>query len=100
MVSPPAASTLADRLAGLSGDVALEAEQAWRLRRLVLEMLAHMLALLAGLAAQFAAGTLPAPQPQAIRPLHSPKRPILTGAVARWSHRARDGEGGIEREFP
>ena len=68
MSSPLPSLTLADRLAGLSSDASLEAAEAWRLKRLWLEMLARMFTMLAGLAAQFAAGTLPAPTPQAVRP--------------------------------
>lgn len=55
----------------------------------MLEMLAHILALLAGLASRFAAGTLPAPLPQAPRP--TPARAGLEAAYAPSPGRERNG---------
>ncbi len=90
-------SPLADRFAGLSGDVGRKAEEAWLLKRMVLEWLAQILAMLAGLAAQFAAGTLP--QPQAARPAPvAPPRLGLKAAGARRSGCARGGADDIQDE--
>ena len=97
MPAPLSTLTLADRLAGLSGEVSLEAEEAWRLKRLWLEMLARILAMLAGLAAQFAAGTLPALPPQAARP--APTHLGLKAANAPHPDRARGYADHIGTEF-
>ncbi len=100
MSSPLPSSTLADRLAGLSDEVSLEAEEAWRLKRLWLETLARILAMLAGLATQFAAGTLPAPPPQAARSAPvAPTHPGIKAPVARRPGRARDGAASIQDGF-
>ncbi len=97
MSSPLSSLTLADRFAGLSSDVSLEAAEAWRLKRLWLEMLARIFAMLAGLAAQFAAGTLPVLTPQAVRP--APMRQGFRAANAPRPGRADRVETGYLTEL-
>ncbi len=102
-MSPPLpSSTLADRFAGLSSDVGREAEEAWLLKRMMLEWLAQILSMLAGLAAQFAAGTLPLPQPPQVARLAPAAPPYrgLKASVARCPGRALSGADNIQDEFP
>lgn len=97
MLLPLPSSTLADRFAGLSSDVGRDAEEAWLLKRMALEWLAKILSMLAGLAAQFAAGTLPLPQ--AARPMPAaPPRLGLAAADARRPGYARGGADDIQDE--
>ncbi len=98
MSAPLSTLTLADRLAGLSSDVGLEAAEAWRLKRLWLEWLAQILAMLAGLAAQFAAGTLSMLPPQAAR--SAPMHPRFKAANAPQPGRAQVYADFTETEFP
>lgn len=105
MSSPIPASTLANRLAGFSGDAELAAEEAGRLTRLLMAAFGQFLAMLAGFAARFAAGTLPVPQPRVAGPsLVTPTRSGAKAVDARRVGYARNGaahfEGGFTTEVP
>ncbi len=101
MQAPLPSFTLADRLAGLPGEAGLEAEEAGRLTRLFLEMLDRLLAVLVGLAARFAAGTLPVALPRSIRPSPAVARHLgLKSALLRQAGGARTRMYRIKDELP